>query len=237
MSDYFGMKKVLHEMGTETFHTLQRANRVDCCEELRENHNQWRSNWIFWLYCDGRWDTDTPRRSTQPTRSKDLKKPSEKIPTWPRVTRSAGKIIMIIFWGLWRCSSRSIFYHMVLQSMVHITHHSFIGYVLLFRRNITEKLRRGVVLLHDNAPVHKSNITQTAIQYTGFTELNHPTYSPRSCIQRLSSVLKCEAFSSWQEFWERWWSDNDHESLFRVLIVIFFSRHRKLTWLMSWCNC
>ena len=41
-----------------------------------------------------------------------------------------------------------------------------------------EKLRRGVVLLHDNAPVHKSNITQVAIQYTGLTELDHHAYCP-----------------------------------------------------------
>ena len=42
---------------------------------------------------------DTPLSSTQPTRSKDTwKKLGEKTLTRPRVTRSAGKIIMIIFW-------------------------------------------------------------------------------------------------------------------------------------------
>ena len=35
-----------------------------------------------------------------------------------------------------------------------------------------------VLLLHGNTPVHKSNITQAAIQYTNFTELNYPAYSP-----------------------------------------------------------
>ena len=37
---------------------------------------------------------------------------------------------------------------------------------------------RNELPFHDNTPVHKSNITQTAIQYIGFTELNHPAYSP-----------------------------------------------------------
>ena len=37
---------------------------------------------------------------------------------------------------------------------------------------------RGVLLLYDKAHVHKSNITQAAIQYTGLTELNYPAYSP-----------------------------------------------------------
>ena len=40
------------------------------------------------------------------------------------------------------------------------------------------KLRLGVLLLHDNASIHKFNITQTAVQYTGSTKLNHLAYSP-----------------------------------------------------------
>ena len=50
------------------------------------------------------------------------------------------------------------------------------------RRTILEKRRgkisHGVLLLHDNAPVHKSNIVQAAIRQVGFVELNHPAYSP-----------------------------------------------------------
>ena len=40
------------------------------------------------------------------------------------------------------------------------------------------KLTQGVLLLHNNAPVHKSNIAQAAIRQAGFTELKHPAYSP-----------------------------------------------------------
>ena len=50
------------------------------------------------------------------------------------------------------------------------------------RRTILEKRRgkisHGVLLLHDNAPVHKSNIVHAAIHQTGFVELNHSAYSP-----------------------------------------------------------
>jgi len=35
-----------------------------------------------------------------------------------------------------------------------------------------------VVLLHDNAPVHKAENVQTAIAECGFQEMNHPLYSP-----------------------------------------------------------
>ena len=41
-----------------------------------------------------------------------------------------------------------------------------------------DKVSHGVLLLHDNAPIHKCNIVQTAIRQTGFIELNHPTHSP-----------------------------------------------------------
>lgn len=34
------------------------------------------------------------------------------------------------------------------------------------------KVSHGVLLLHDNAPVHKSNIVQAAISQAGFTELH-----------------------------------------------------------------
>lgn len=47
---------------------------------------------------------------------------------------------------------------------------------------ILEKRRglvtRGVLLLHDNAPVHRSHVVQAAIRERGFEQLDHPPYSP-----------------------------------------------------------
>ena len=40
------------------------------------------------------------------------------------------------------------------------------------------KVSHGVLLLHDNAPIHKCNIVQAAIRQAGFIELNHWAYSP-----------------------------------------------------------
>ena len=121
---------------------------------------------------------DTPLRFAQPTRSKELKESRRKDTNvtmshtinWQNHHDDLLGIIKVFF--------SSIFYHMVLKSMVHTTRCSFTGYPLLFRRNVAGKLRRDVLLLHDNVPVHKSNIIQVAAQYTDFTELNHPAYSP-----------------------------------------------------------
>jgi len=40
------------------------------------------------------------------------------------------------------------------------------------------KLSRGILLLHDNTPVHKAQVGQAAIRECGFTEIDHLTYSP-----------------------------------------------------------
>ena len=40
------------------------------------------------------------------------------------------------------------------------------------------KVSDGVLLLHDNASVHKCNIVQAAIRKAGFIELNDRAYSP-----------------------------------------------------------
>ena len=68
--------------------------------------------------------------------AKIWKKPGEKIPTKSRDTRSAGKIIMTISSVIVKVFFSSIFCHVVLQSIVHMMHHSFIGYFLLFGRNV-----------------------------------------------------------------------------------------------------
>ena len=39
------------------------------------------------------------------------------------------------------------------------------------------KLRHGVLLLHDSAPIGKCKIVQAAIRQADFIELNHPAYS------------------------------------------------------------
>ena len=40
------------------------------------------------------------------------------------------------------------------------------------------QLAAGVLLLHDNAPVHKFRVAHAAIRECKFEQLNHPPYSP-----------------------------------------------------------
>ena len=64
------------------------------------------------------------------------------------------------------------------------------------------KVRCGVLLLHGNAPIHKCNIVQAAIQQAGFIELNQLAYSPDIApsdyhlFSNLKKFLRLKNFSS-----------------------------------------
>jgi len=40
------------------------------------------------------------------------------------------------------------------------------------------KFTKGVLFLHDNAPAHRTLVTQKKLVYLGFQCLDHPPYSP-----------------------------------------------------------
>ena len=64
------------------------------------------------------------------------------------------------------------------------------------------KVSHEVLLLHDNAPIGKCKIVQTAIRQTGFIELNHPTYyldiAPANyhLLSNLKKFVRLKNFSS-----------------------------------------
>jgi histone-lysine N-methyltransferase SETMAR len=67
------------------------------------------------------------------------------------------------------------------------------------------ELSAGVLLLHDNAPVHMSAKSQAAIRQCGFQQLNHPPYSPGLSpldyflFQVIKKFLQGKRFSSDEE--------------------------------------
>ena len=175
------------------FTPLQRANRVDCCEELLENCAQ-DSTGVFGRIVTGNetWIHHHDPLSQQ--EAKTWKKPSERTPTRPRrITRSAARsswpsseIAKVFFW--------SIFYHVVLQSTIHITHNFFADYVLLFGRNL------GVVCCFFTTTHVSTCPTSHRLLFSSQTSQNRTILHILQVLtHRLSSVLKCEEFSSWQE--------------------------------------
>ena len=99
--------------------------------------------------------------------------PPKKVRTQP----SAAKIMVTIFWD-----SLGV---LLIDYMPHKTTISGEYYAALMDRlheSIKEKrrgkLRKGVLLLHDNAPVHTARVARRAILNCGFEELYQPPYSP-----------------------------------------------------------
>lgn len=117
------------------------------------------------------WDPETKQESMQWKHK--ASPPPKKFRTQP----SAGKIMATIFWD---CEGI-----LLLDYMPHktsITGESYANQLRMLRDAIKEKRRgkltKGVLLLHDNAPVHKSRQTVSALKECGFQELSHPAYSP-----------------------------------------------------------
>ena len=85
--------------------------------------------------------------------------------------------MMIIFWD-----KEGILLAEYLPRGTTINGPCYASIIERLRSVIVEKGRgrvsHGVLLLHDNAPIHKCKIVQAAIRQDDFIELNHPTYSP-----------------------------------------------------------
>jgi len=90
-----------------------------------------------------------------------------------------------------------------------ITGQTYANTITALREAIKEKRRgklsAGVLLLHDNAPVHMSAKPQAAIRQCGFQQLNHPPYSPDLApsdyflFRVMKKLLRGKRFSSDEE--------------------------------------
>ena len=157
MSEDLGMKKACMRWVPKLLTQFQRANRVDCCEKLLKNFKQDPTG-LFCRIVTGNeiWIHHDDPLSQQ--EAKTWKKFDEKIPTRPRVTRSADKIIMLIFWD---CKD-VLLVDLLPRSTTTINGPYCASLLHPLGSFIQEKHRCGVLLLHNNAPVYKFNIIQAS---------------------------------------------------------------------------
>ncbi len=100
-----------------------------------------------------------------------------KRPNLARQHQSVGKIMLVMFWD--QDGVLLTDYLVGGQTINGIYHASLIERLHdVISEKRRGKINNGVLLLHDNALVHKSHIVQAAIRQTGLVELNHPAYSP-----------------------------------------------------------
>jgi histone-lysine N-methyltransferase SETMAR len=95
----------------------------------------------------------------------------------PRQQRSAGKVLLSVFWD-----EKGVLLTDYLKMGHTVTGVYYAGLIEKLREAIKNKRRgklsAGVHMLHDNAPSHASHVAVTAIHAAGFKTLNHPPYSP-----------------------------------------------------------
>jgi transposase len=97
MINQLGMKKVSTRWVLKLLTPIQRTNRVDCCQELlQESEESWTKFYDCIVTGDETWVYFYDPLSQQ--EAKVWKKSGEETPTRLRQARSAGKIMMLIFW-------------------------------------------------------------------------------------------------------------------------------------------
>ena len=196
MSDYLEMKKACTDWVSKLLSPLQRANRVDCHEEFLENCSQGPIGSFGRIVTkDEIWVHHYDLLNQQ--EAKTWKQSGEKTPSPPRVTRSADKIIMIIFQDcegvllvdFLPCSIATngpyygSFFHRS-RSSTRKKHHGKLRcrwYVASSRQRTCSQVQHRTGCY----PVHKLHRIQSFYIFS------------RYCNQRLLSVLKSEDFSSW----------------------------------------
>ena len=94
-----------------------------------------------------------------------------------RVEKSDGKVMATVFWD-----EKGLLLLEFMPQKTTTTGQTYANTITALREAIKEKRRgklsAGVLLLHDNVPVHMSAKSQAAIQQCGFQQLNLPPYSP-----------------------------------------------------------
>ena len=201
MNNHMDMKKVCTQWGPKLLTPIQRANRMDCCQDFRQQSEENPVKFLdcivigdeFWIY---HYDT------VSQLEAKVWKRLGEQTPTRLHQERSAGKIMMMIFWD-----KEGVLLTEYLPRGTMINDPYYASIIEQLRFVIVEKWRgkvsRGVLLLlHDNAPIDKCKIVQATVRQTGFIELNHCAYSldiapsDYHLFSNLKKFLRLKNFSS-----------------------------------------
>lgn len=176
LHDHLGMSKVSARWVPRMLTPMQKQNRVETCK-------------LFLDMCGGNPDDVIARIVTgdevwvhhyDPTSKQESMEWRVKGTAPPKkfkVAQSAGKVMATVFWD-----SKGILLIDYKDKGVSITGDYYANILHNLRCAIKEKRRgmltKGVLLLHDNAPVHKARIVMAAIRKCQFEELHHPAYSP-----------------------------------------------------------
>jgi len=141
-------------------------------EFFRRNPNDFLTRLVTmyetWLY---HYDPETKQQSVEWGHSGSSR------PKKFQVQKSAGRVLASIFWD-----QDGIPLNDYLPKGPTINAEYYSSLLVQLKDVLKEKRRgkvtKGVLFLHDNAPVHRALATQKKLSYLGFQCLDHPLYSP-----------------------------------------------------------
>ena len=172
-----GMKKVCTRRVLKLLTLIQRANSVDCCQELLQQSEVYPAKFSDCIVTDDESWTHHYDPLSQ-LEAKVWKRLGKQTPTRLHQERSVGKIMMIIFWD----KDGVLLTEYLLPRGNAINGPCYASIIERLRSVIVEKGRgkvnHGMLLLHDNAPIYNCKIVRAAFRQAGFIELNHCAYSP-----------------------------------------------------------
>ena len=156
MNNHMGMKKVCTRWVPKLLTQIKRVNRVDCCQELLQQSEVNPDNFFDCVVTgDKSWIRHyDPLNHLE---AKVWKRLGEQTPTRLRQERSAGKIMMIIFWD-----NDGVLLTEYLPRGIMINGPCYASIIERLRSVIVEKghgkVIHGLLLLHDNAPIGKCRL-------------------------------------------------------------------------------
>jgi len=94
-----------------------------------------------------------------------------------QVQKSAGKVLASIFWDQ---DGILLIDYLPRGQTINAEYYSYLLVQLkdILKENCRGKVTKGVMFLHNNAPVYQALATQMKLVYLGFHCLYHPSYSP-----------------------------------------------------------
>ena len=151
-----------------------------------------------------------------------------------KVGPSAKKVMAIIFWD-----AKGIIYIEYIVDGGTVTGARFANSVRKFKEAVLKKrrgkVRAGLVLHMDNAPVHTSHVAQAASRESGIELLPHPPYSPDLApsvywlFPNLKKTLKGRRFKDTSDVIEaaNQWFEDQPEEFYKTGVMKLRSRCEK----------
>ena len=176
LHEQLGMNRVCSKWVPRLLNPIMKADRVAKCQEILDMKFHEGEAFLTrivtgdesWLHF---YDPLTKQQSSV------WKTPDDPRPVKAKMTKSAGKVLLVIFFD-----SEGIVYHRYVEEGHTINSVEYIDILSNLKLAIQRKRPRyqqsSWLLLHDNAPSHTSRLTQQFLQRNNIDSLPHLPYSP-----------------------------------------------------------